>query len=445
MTTNGRADKPVVFWFRRDLRLEDNRGLAKAAATGRPILPVFLFDADILKPLDRSDSRVTFIHRTLAALREELRGQGGDLWVGHGRPVECLERLLRSTGALALHTNRDFEPQALERDGKVRRLCEELGIPFETHLDHLIRDPTRGLKEDGGPYTVYTPYARKFMAGLTPEDLQETRIRQTRWQPGRAPRDWGLPTLEGMGFLPSPVEAPPLALSGPRAKKYGETRNHMGLADGTTHWGVHLRFGTLGIRKAFRFAMAHSRELTAELVWREFFAQIMAHFPHVLTEPFRAFGKAMPTRASTRDWEAWCEGRTGYPVVDAGMRELVATGTMHNRVRMVVASFLSKHLLLDYRLGEAFFARHLLDFERASNNGNWQWAAGTGTDAAPYFRIFNPAAQAAKFDPGGGYVRKWVPEVGTPAYPEPIVDHAEARVRALAAYDTARRSSSPSP
>lgn len=432
---------PVVFWFRRDLRLFDNQGLCAAQNTGHPIIPLFIFDRQILDRLaSRDDSRVTFIHQRLGEMRKELQGLGGDLWVAFGAPVEVLSTLVFQMKPMAIYSNGDFEPAATARDKAVAALCQAKQIPFSRHLDHLILPPLVGLKDNGGPYTVYTPYARKFLTQLDPGQIRPLKkiINPSPFFPGRAPKPWQFPTLEALGFKASGISAPPLSLDATRAANYGNTRNFVAQNQGTTGWGVHLRFGTLSVRQAFTFAMKHSPVLTGELIWREFFAQIMAHYPAITREPFRAFGKAFPLRDSPKDYKAWCEGRTGYPLVDAGMRELLATGTMHNRVRMVCASFLAKHLLLDYRLGEAHFARHLLDFELPSNNGNWQWAAGTGTDAAPYFRIFNPAAQALKFDPGGHYVRKWVPEVGTPSYPPPMVDHQLARQRALAAYGVAR-------
>jgi deoxyribodipyrimidine photo-lyase len=443
-----------IFWFRRDLRLDDNAGLYHALKGPHPVLPLFIFDRNILDELSgRADARVEFIHQAVADLREKLSEMGSGIAVRYGKPADIWPQLLREFEVAAVFTNHDFEPYALERDAQVRALLAGQNIPLRTFKDHVVFEKDEVLKSDGTPYTVFTPYSRRWLEKL-----------QTRWrtrpdengEPQRVSfyltsyptekyfsnflkinsKDFDLPSLESMGFAPAGIAFPPTSVARGLIRGYDKTRDIPSIA-GTSRLGVHFRFGTISIREKARHAQRLNATYLNELIWRDFYSQILGNFPHVVGHPFRAQYDRVEWRDAPEDLEKWKNGATGYPIVDAGMRELNATGYMHNRVRMIVASFLSKHLLLDWRLGEAYFAEKLLDFDLASNSGGWQWAAGCGTDAAPYFRIFNPTEQTKKFDPEHKYIRKWVPEFGTPRYPKPMVEHTFARERCLATYKKA--------
>lgn len=446
------AQNIALFWFRRDLRLEDNAGLYHALRSGFPVLPVFLFDRHILDDLsDRKDARVTFIHEALAGLKQQLEALGSTLHVLHGKPEDVWPQLFKTYSIAEVYTNRDYEPYALKRDAVVRSLLEDHRIPFKTYKDHVIFEQHEVCKDDGLPYTVFTPYSRKWKAKLETrwttrpdENGQEQRVSYfLAGYPTERYFDHFLklpgiemPSLADLGFLPTEKAFPPKAVATRLIRNYENTRNFPGTA-GTSRLGVHFRFGTISIREKARKALPLSGTFLNELIWRDFYSQILSAFPHVVDKPFKAQYDYIPWRQAPEDFERWCAGKTGYPIVDAGMRELNATGYMHNRVRMITASFLTKHLLIDWRQGEAYFAQKLLDFDLASNNGGWQWAAGCGTDAAPYFRIFNPTEQAKKFDPEYKYIRQWVPEFGTPAYPKPMVEHSFARQRCLDVYKAA--------
>jgi deoxyribodipyrimidine photo-lyase len=446
-----------IFWFRRDLRLDDNAGLYHALKGQHPVLPVFIFDRNILDDLpERNDARVTFIHRCLAELRSQLEALGSTLLVAFGKPEEIWPQLIAQIPVAAVYTNRDYEPYALQRDEFVKNLLNQHGIAWRTFKDHVIFEKDEVLKTDGTPYTVFTPYSRKWREKLPtrrqilPNEPGETsfffRSYPTlqyaghflkRSETPQAIIDaYPLPTLETLGFVPSNLPFPTPVVARSLIRNYDKTRDFPALA-GTSRLGVHFRFGTISIREKARHAASLNETYLNELIWRDFYSQILAHFPRVVGHAFRPEYDRIAWRNAPEDLEKWKKGQTGYPLVDAGMRELNATGYMHNRVRMVVASFFSKHLLLDWRLGEAYFAQKLLDFDLASNSGGWQWAAGCGTDAAPYFRIFNPTEQARKFDPESRYIRRWVPEFGTPAYPRPMVEHTFARERCLKVYQVA--------
>ena len=421
----------TVFWFRRDLRLTDNHGLFAAAAMGRPVMPLFIFDVDILDRLARDDARVEFIHRAVTALHEELKGLGGGLTVAIGRPTEILASLFKQHKISDVVVNEDYEPYAVARDLGVRKVCAANGVRFTAVKDQMIFAPTEVMKDDGTPYRVYGAYARRWRERWAnqPPKFQPSKSRLAASGVTKAA---GPPSLARIGFTPSGLQFPKERFPKSIVTTYGETRDLMGVRGGTSRLGVHLRFGTISVRKLAHASLALSSIYFGELIWREFFMQILAHFPRTLKEPFDQRFARVEWRKGTADFRRWCEGRTGYPVVDAGMRELNQTGFMHNRARMIVGSFLCKHLLIDWRRGEAYFAAKLLDFERSSNVGNWQWIAGCGCDAAPYFRIFNPALQQKRFDPEGRYAARWVPELKTGRYPEPIVPHEFARRRALA-------------
>lgn len=421
-----------IFWFRRDLRLEDNAGLTYALEYRKNVLPVFVFDTDILEQLeDKRDRRVEFIHTALVSIQQQLMQMGSSLLVLHGKPVEAFINLCNSFNIKAVYTNHDYEPYAIKRDEKVKRTLEERGISFYTFRDQVIFEKSDILKPDKKPYTVFTPYMRKWRERLTspPHSFETSRHHKNFLKIGPFP----IPSLKEIGFITTGSEPPPPNLSTNLLMHYEQRRNIPSLA-ATSRLGVHLRFGTISVRKVVREALAESEAFLNELIWREFFMMILWHFPHITTRCFKPAYENIRWRNNENEFDKWCRGETGYPLVDAGMRELEQTGFMPNRVRMVVASFLCKHLLIDWRWGEAWFASKLLDYEMASNIGNWQWVAGCGCDAAPYFRIFNPSGQAGKFDPDNAYIRKWVPEFNTSQYPDPIVDHAFARDRALKAY-----------
>jgi deoxyribodipyrimidine photo-lyase len=424
-----------IHWFRRDLRLTDNQGFFRALSEHGDVLPLFIFDSEILGKLaDKADRRVDFILRALAGMQAELEKRGSTLLVEHGRPIEVWKRLLERFDIATVTANHDHEPYAIARDRSVGELLAAHGVPFRTFKDISIFERGEVVKDDGGPYTVYTPYMRKWRALFTPamaEPFPSEAHLHRLWKGG----PFGLPSLQDIGFLPTDLVAPPTEVSDEMLRRYDRTRD-MPAVNGTSRMSTHLRFGTVSVRALVRKALALSPKYLNELIWREFFMQILWHFPH----PEKAFKPAydrIPWRSDEEGFRAWREGRTGYPLVDAGMRELLATGLMHNRVRMVVASFLTKHLLIDWRWGEAWFAQQLLDFELSSNNGGWQWASGSGCDAAPYFRVFNPRLQLEKFDPSLTYVKRWVPEHGTANYARPIVVHEAARDRVLRVYKQA--------
>jgi deoxyribodipyrimidine photo-lyase len=429
-----KSNEPVaLFWFRRDLRLDDNVGLTHALNSGYSVLPVFIFDKNILGKLEeKHDRRLSFIHGALEAMQQKITAAGSSLRVMHGTPEQAMQQLLAEYDVRAVYTNSDYEPYALERDRQIRLMLEKSGVPFHSFKDQVIFEKNEVVKSDGTPYTVFTPYSKVWKRKLTQEDLTVSPSEQLlgnflKTQP------LPLPSLEDTGFAGTDMMFKPPEINTGLIANYHRTRNIPSI-EGTTRLGIHLRFGTVSIRKLVAAAIPLSEVWLNELIWREFFMSILWHFPHVVDNSFRKKYDNISWRNNEEEFERWCNGMTGYPIVDAGMRELNATGFMHNRVRMITASFLTKHLLTDWRWGEAYFAARLLDYELSSNNGNWQWAAGSGCDAAPYFRVFNPTEQTRKFDPGLAYVRRWVPEHETPEYPRMIVDHALARERALKTY-----------
>lgn len=426
-----------IFWFRRDLRLDDNAGLYWALQGHLPVLPLFIFDTEILEDLPKNDARVSFIFKTLQNIRKDLQAHGSDLLIHQGTPSEIFEELLKHYTIKSVFTNHDYEPYAIKRDAEVKALLLENGIEFLSFKDQVIFERNEIAKEDTSPYVVYTPYMKKWKAKFSKH--AHLRVYDTKPLVGKL-----LPInpftdihIEDIGFELSKIQVPSYDLSSASIQNYEETRNFPAL-EGTSRLGPHLRFGTVSIREAMKFAVAEKNEVFwQELIWREFFMQILWHFPETVENAFRKKYDRIIWRNNETEFTAWKEGRTGFPLVDAGMRQLKETGYMHNRVRMLTASFLCKHLLIDWRWGEAYFAEKLLDYELSSNVGNWQWAAGSGVDAAPYFRIFNPSSQLEKFDKNYEYIKRWVQEFDTEDYPSKIVDHREARTRALATYKTA--------
>lgn len=426
-------EKIAIFWHRRDLRLHDNAGLYHALKGDLPVLPLFIFDKNILDALeDRQDRRVTFIYQQIQRLSEELKNLGSSILVKYGKPEEVWEEILRQYEVKAVYTNHDYEPYARERDENISRLLSRNNIPFYTFKDQTIFEKNEVLKDDGRPYTVFTPYSRKWKKQLNdfflksyPNEKYFHRFLKTSPLP--------LIHLQEMGFLEANYRFPSTEIRQELLVKYGDSREFPAI-QGTSRISIHLRFGTVSIRELARKGLAYSEKWLNELIWRDFYMMILWHFPHSATSAFNPAYNHIEWINNEKDFEAWCRGETGYPIVDAGMRELNETGFMHNRVRMITACFLTKHLLIDWRWGESYFAKKLIDFELSSNNGGWQWASGSGCDAAPYFRIFNPTLQAQKFDKDFQYIRKWVPEFSQLIYPKPIVNHEFARDRALEVY-----------
>jgi deoxyribodipyrimidine photo-lyase len=416
--------------------LEDNAGLQSALKSKFPVVSVFIFDTEILDKLeDKKDARVQFIHQELESMRKELKSFGSDMDVRYGSPLDVWKSLLDTYDVKEVFTNRDYEPYAIKRDSVISNLLKSKGISFTDVKDHVIFDRDEIVKDDGTPYVVYTPYSKKWLSLLSASDIEGhdcskyyDRFFQFKAQ--------DIPSLESMGFESFEFTYPDREIDIDVVKKYADRRDIPGIV-GTSRISMHLRFGTISIRRAIKIAQAHSKSWLNELIWRNFYQAIIWHYPHSSERAFKPQYDRIPWRNDQKEFQAWCEGRTGYPIVDAGMRELNATGFMHNRVRMIVASFLTKHLLIDWRWGEAYFAKKLLDFELASNNGGWQWASGSGCDAAPYFRVFNPELQTKKFDPENRYIRKWVPEFQDSKYVREIVGHKMARERAINTYKTA--------
>lgn len=424
-----------IFWFRRDLRLEDNVGLFHALNSGQEVLPIFIFDETILSQLQKDDARVTFIHQQLEKIQNQLQTIGKSLAVFHGKPIEIFQKLLSDNQIQSVYSNHDYEPYARKRDLELNHLFKDNNIEFKTSKDQVIFEKGEVSKEDKTPYVVYTPYSNKWKDNFRKTKLihykSEELLKRIKLH------SYSFLSLTAIGFETSKINIPLFDVSNTLIDNYEATRNFPSL-DKTSHLGIYLRFGAESIRKIVAKAIESKNEtFLKELIWREFFMQILWHFPYTVNSSFRPKYDTIIWENNEDLFQKWCEGKTGYPFVDAGMRELNATGHMHNRVRMIAASFLCKHLLIDWRWGETYFATKLLDYEQSSNVGNWQWAAGSGVDAAPYFRIFNPAEQIKKFDKDLVYIKKWIPEFGTDSYPKPIVDHKEAREKCLRVYKTA--------
>lgn len=417
----------AIFWFRRDLRLNDNTGLLAALQSGLPVLPVFIFDQHILNELPDTDARVTFLYDQLAQLQDSLATVGAGLHVAIGDPITIWQQLVQQHSVGAVFFNHDYEPYAQKRDSEITALLGAKNIAVKTFKDHVFFEKDEIVKADGLPYTVYTAYKNKWLEAFRAlPPYQPTD--HTRLTSQFIKHQTTLPSLKEIGFRRSSIKAPDYRLN--FVKGYDQVRDFPAL-DQTTFVGHHLRFGTISVRSLVYFASGKNQTFLSEIIWRDFFSQILYHFPQVVEHSFKKPYDYIQWENNPELFDKWCQGKTGYPIVDAGMNQLNQTGFMHNRVRMIVASFLVKHLLIDWRWGEAYFAEKLLDFDLASNNGNWQWAAGCGCDAAPYFRVFSPALQQEKFDPHGDYVRKWIPGFDPTNYLKPIVDHKFARDRAI--------------
>ncbi|MCY2688107.1 cryptochrome/photolyase family protein [Salinimicrobium sp. TH3] len=430
------VDKGIaVCWLRRDLRLFDNTALYHALDRGLPVQVIFIFDPEILNTLPhKKDQRVAFIHQELEKINSKLLEFGASLLVLHEVPKKAFEKLILEYPVREVFTNHDYEPYARQRDKEVKDLLNKNNVGFTTYKDQVMFEKAEVMKPDGTPYTVFTPYSKKWKENLyrqsVPEFPSETLLSHLLKKANER-----IPSLEKIGFKNVELHIPEADLSEELIKDYHKKRD-LPFVEGTSRAGIHLRFGTVSVRQLVKQALQQNETWLNELIWREFFMMILYHFPHVEQHNFRRKYDRIPWRNDEREFELWCRGETGYPMVDAGMRQLNQTGWMHNRVRMVVAGFLCKHLLIDWCWGEAYFAEKLLDYELASNNGNWQWAAGTGCDSAPYFRIFNPESQLKKFDPDLKYVKTWIPNFRA-GYLEPIVEHKFARARALEVYKKA--------
>ena len=418
--------KISIFWYRRDLRLEDNTGLFEALNENENVLPIFIFDDSILDELPEDDARVNFIYESLSKINKQLNNHHASLQIFKGQIDDVWEKLVTTYDIKKVYSNKDYEPYAIKRDQKIKEFLNSKGIEMKTFKDQVIFEEDEIVKADGKPYTVFTPYKRKWLENFTKVNLNLIANFDNFYK-----KIIDFPSLNQLGLKNSIIKVKKYSLK--NVSTYSETRNFPNL-DSTSYLSPHLRFGTISVRQIITELKNKSETFLSELIWREFFMQIIYHFPHVVTKNFRPKYDGIQWVNDKKDYIKWCQGKTGYPLVDAGMRQLNETGYMHNRVRMVTAGFLCKHLLIDWRYGEAYFAKKLLDYELSSNNGNWQWAAGTGCDAAPYFRIFNPIEQLKKFDKSLTYTKKWVKDFETPKYPNPIVDHKYARNRALEAY-----------
>lgn len=423
--------KIVLFWFRRDLRLDDNIGLIQALEFAVPVMPIFIFDPLILRTCEnKSDRRVDYIHQALFSMNIELKKYQSKLHTFYGEPLEIFKGLCEEYEIQSVVCNRDYEPQAIKRDTELFNYFSSKNIPFKAFKDQVIFDKSEVVKNDGKPYTVYTPYSKKWKELLTNFSYKKDTPNFSNFHKVEFSE---ILALKDLGFEKTDIVFKKPRLDPNIIGEYDKYRDYPAL-QGTTGLGVALRFGTISIRKCVFFANKHNQTWLNELIWREFFMQILYHFPKVVDHSFKEKYEFIQWRNDVQEFEMWCNGKTGYPLVDAGMRQLNETGYMHNRVRMIAASFLCKHLLIDWRWGEAYFAKELNDYDLSANNGNWQWAAGSGCDAAPYFRVFNPAVQTEKYDKNLEYINKWVPEYGTDDYPEPIVEHRFARERALKVY-----------
>lgn len=427
----------TIFWHRRDLRIHDNAGLYKALKNSREVQSIFIFDSQILQFLPRNDQRLLFIHQEIEKLKKSYQSVGSDLKVYFGNPTEVIPKIIEEFHADAVYTNRDYEPYAMERDKRLYEILDKANVKFIGTKDHVIFEKAEITKDDGKPYTIFTPFSKKWKAKLNEFYLLPYPTEKYLKNLSQHAVSSQLISMKEMGFdADQLVEFPSKEWKKELIEKYHQNRDFPSL-NATSKLSLHLRFGTLSIRELATEAKALNETFLNELIWRDFYQMIIYWFPHSAKNSFKTQYDRIVWECNEAHFKAWCEGKTGYPIVDAGMRELNATGFMHNRVRMIVASFLTKHLLLDWRWGEGYFAQKLLDFELASNSGGWQWAAGCGCDAAPYFRVFNPTTQQEKFDKQFEYVKKWVPEFGTSNYPSPIIDHKFARERVLARFKEA--------
>ncbi|MDG1528528.1 MAG: deoxyribodipyrimidine photo-lyase [Polaribacter sp.] len=417
-----------IFWFRRDLRLEDNVALFKASLENETVIPLFIFDVDIIESLQKDDARISFIYETLKDIDTELKKLNSSLLVKIGKPIEVWKELTSDYNVDKVFFNKDYEPYAITRDLEITQFLNSINTEVCSFKDQVVFEESEIVKNDGLPYTVFTPYKNKWLLQFKDILLPENKYSPNFYQFKRE-----FPSLESIGFVESIIKVKPYNLN--HLEQYDSIRDFP-FIDQTSYVSPYLRFGLISSRKLIKIALKTNATYLSELIWREFFMQILFHFPKVVTENFKSKYNQVEWRNNEAEFQKWCKGETGYPIVDAGMRQLNETGYMHNRVRMITAGFLCKHLLIDWRWGEAYFAEKLLDYDLSANNGNWQWASGTGCDSAPYFRIFNPSEQIKKFDKELKYINTWVKDLNELTYPLPIVEHKFARERALSAYKT---------
>lgn len=426
-----------IFWFRRDLRLDDNHALFQALQSENPVLPIFIFDKTILESLPKNDARVNFIYDTLQDLNNTLQNTySSHIAIYHDTPINAFKHIVKNYNVKTVYTNHDYEPYAKKRDTNIASFLKDNNIDFKTYKDQVVFEKNDVTKSDGKPYLVYTPYMKSWKQKFKSISLETFQSKSLLNNTVKSTPSSQL-SLKDLGFEKSPQKIAPYQVTSKLIQDYEDKRNFPAI-DATSKLGPHLRFGTVSVRQIVKKAITEKNEVFwQELIWREFFMQILWHFPETVTQSFKPKYDRIEWRNNEKEFKLWCEGKTGYPLVDAGMRQLNKTGFMHNRVRMLVGSFLCKHLLIDWRWGEAYFAEKLHDYEMASNIGNWQWVAGCGVDAAPYFRIFNPTTQIKKFDSDLKYIKKWVPEHQELTYSSPMVDHKEARERCLKVYKAA--------
>ncbi len=415
-----------IFWFRRDLRLDDNKGLYNSLKNDQT-QPIFIFDKNILDKLEESDARLTFIHNELEKINQQLSIYESSIEFYYGYPLEIWQSIVKSNNIKNVFWNNDYEPYSIKRDDEIRNLLIQNKIQVQTFKDQVIFEESEITKDDGKPYTIFTPYKNKWLSKI--KTIEKFNCESYYYNLKKS-KSTIIP-LDEMGFIKSKIEVKDYSFL--NLENYDKFRDYP-FKDQTSYLSPHLRFGTISVRECVSNAIQINEIFLSELIWREFFKQILFHFPYVLKKPFKIKYSNIIWINNLNDFEAWKNGVTGYPLVDAGMRELNETGYMHNRVRMITASFLIKHLLIDWRWGEKYFAKKLLDFDLSSNNGNWQWAAGTGCDSAPYFRIFNPISQLKKFDQALNYSKKWIKDFDRPTYPKPIIEHKYARERCLRIY-----------
>ena len=426
--------KISIFWFRRDLRLDDNRGLYNSLKENNSVLPIFIYDKNILDKLNLNDHRIEYINHAVLKMNEVLSKKNKSISCFYGKPEQVFLNLINQFDIKKVYTNRDYTPYSNKRDLIIKELLENNGIQFFDYKDHVLFEKNEIVKDNGTPYKVYTPFSKKWINKMyeqgIPKYMSENLIENLINEKNTF-------NTESIGFTKSKINFLKSNISKEIVNNY-ELKRNFPSSNGTSKIGVELRFGTISTRKLITKANdSNNITFLKELIWREFFQQILHHFPKTINTSFKSKYERIEWLNDENNFKKWCNGQTGYPLVDAGMRELNKTGFMHNRVRMVVGSFLCKHLLIDWRWGEAYFREKLFDYETASNVGNWQWVAGCGVDAAPYFRIFNPHEQLKKFDKHFFYIKKWVPEFETDKYISPIIDHKEARERCLTTYKKA--------
>jgi len=421
--------KISIFWFRRDLRLEDNIALYQALSKNTNVQPVFIFDTNIINELPKDDARISFIYENLKKIDTQLKQYNSSLLVFKGKPIDVWKELMLKYEVTSIYFNKDYEPYAIKRDAEIIALAKSNHIAVYNFKDQVIFEEKEVLKDNNEPYTVFTPYKNKWLKKASSATINSVDCISLAANFYRFQHDF--PTIESLGFCVSTIKVQSYNLN--NIKEYDQIRNFPYI-DKTTYLSPHLRFGTINIRRIYQKAKKENSIFLNELIWREFFMQILFHYPKVVTQNFKSRYDGISWRNNQHEFQLWCEGKTGYPLVDAGMRQLNKTGYMHNRVRMITAGFLCKHLLIDWRWGEAYFAKKLLDYDLSANNGNWQWASGTGCDAAPYFRVFNPTEQIKKFDKDLKYIKKWIADYEELTYPQPIVEHSFARKRALESY-----------